>query len=140
MVENKVINGTFGKLVFDGNVVSATKACQAKLEFDTEEIFIPDNLIAQNVVNKASGKGSITIYKIDSMMHKAVGEALKKGETPYFTIISSLRDPKAYGYETVVLNHVLFNDLTLFDWERAKNGEIECPFVFGDYEYEDLIV
>lgn len=139
MAQNRVINGTFGKLVLDGEIVSSVKAAQAKIDIETEEVYIPDNLMAQNAVTKATGKGSVTIYKIDSMMHKKVGQALRRGETPYFTIISSLRDPKAYGAETIVVNEVLFTDLTLFDWERAKNGEMECPFVFGSMDYEDLI-
>lgn len=136
---NRVINGTYGHCIINGEELSACKSLQAKLDVDTEEIFLPDKFIVDNTPIKATGKGSVTLYKIDSFMHKLIGEKLKNGEPFSCEIITQLKDPKSYGSEAYALTGVYFTDLTIADWERAKTGEIECPFVFSDFDAMDLI-
>lgn len=136
---SKVINGTYGHCVIDGEEISACKALQAKYDVDVEDILLPDQFAVDHVPTKANGKGSVTLYKIDSYFHKLVGEKLKKGEPTEFSIVTQLKDPKAFGSEAIAIENVYFTDLTIADWERGKNGEIEAPFVFGNYEPIDLI-
>lgn len=136
---NKLILGTYGKCIIDGEEISAVKGLQAKIDIETEEVFIPDQFMVDNAPVKGSGKGSVTMHKIDSYFLKLIGKRIENGEPLEFTIVTQLKDPKSYGTETIALNSVYFTDLTLADWERGKNGEIEAPFVFGSFTPIDEI-
>ena len=86
-----------------------------------------------------SGKGSLTLHKVNSRMIKAIGQQIKEGKEPRFTIIGKLADPDADGVERIAINNVSFDDLTLFDFEVGAVGATECPFTFTDIECIDLI-
>ena len=86
-----------------------------------------------------SGTGSLKLHKVNSRMGQLLGEAMKKGTDPRFTIVTKLDDPDAYGAERVSLSNVSFDDLTLVDFEAKQLGKVECPFTFEDFEYLDMI-
>ncbi|MNN95916.1 hypothetical protein D3C81_2148030 [compost metagenome] len=50
-----------------------------------------------------------------------------------------MKDPSAAGAERIIIKDASFDDMTLIDWELRKNGELECPFTFTDWETTDLV-
>ncbi|HEX2927560.1 MAG TPA: phage tail tube protein, partial [Ruminiclostridium sp.] len=85
------------------------------------------------------GKGSMKLNKVNSRMAMKLGNLIKTGQEIKVTIISKLADPAAFGAERIVLKQASFDDLTLADWSAQKNGEVDCPFTFEDYEFLDLV-
>lgn len=140
MVETKrICNGTFGEVWLDGSLVAECYKAQAKVEFTKEEIKQCGTWWTDNKVVGIVGKGSLTLYKVNTRMGIKVAQMVKNKQDIRFTVISKLKDPDAYGAERVSITGVSVDDLTLFDWEAQKPGEVEVPFTFTGYEYLDQI-
>ena len=137
--ERKIINGTHGTVFLDGEEVAEVKSFQAKLEFQKEEVKIAGKMATGTKYMGYSGKGSLALHKVNSRMIKAIGQQIKEGKEPRFTIIGKLADPDSDGVERIAINNVSFDDLTLFDFEVGALGQDECPFTFTDYDFLDLI-
>ena len=137
--ERKIINGTHGTVFLDGEEVAEAKAFQAKLEFQKEEVKVAGKMATGTKYMGYSGKGSITLHKVNSRMIKAIGQQIKEGKEPRFTLIGKLADPDADGVERIAINNVSFDDLTLFDFEVGALGQTECPFTFTDWDVLDSI-
>ena len=137
--ERKIINGTHGTVFLDGEEVAEVKSFQAKLEFQKEEVKMAGKMATGTKYMGYSGKGSLALHKVNSRMIKAIGQQIKEGKEPRFTIIGKLADPDSDGVERIAINNVSFDDLTLFDFEVGALGQAECPFTFTDYDFLDLI-
>ena len=139
-VETKrICNGSFGEVWLDTDLVGECYKVQAKLEFSKEEIKQCGSFFTDTKVVGCTGKGSMTLYKVNSRMGIKISDMVKNTRDVRFSIMSVLADPDAYGAERIVISGVSFDDLTLFDWEAQKPGEVECPFTFTGYEYRDPI-
>ena len=135
----KVINGTHGQVFLGDDELAEMKSFQAKLEFQKEEVKIAGKMATGTKYMGYSGKGSLALHKVNSRMIKAIGQQIKEGKEPRFTIIGKLADPDSDGVERIAINNVSFDDLTLFDFEVGALGQTECPFTFTDYDFLDLI-
>lgn len=135
----RVMSGTWGELWLDGDLVAECYKFQAKVTLNKEDVPQCGVMWTDSKVKSMSGKGSVGLYKVSSRMAKLIGEQIRVGKDPRFTIISKLADPDAFGAERVCVKNVSFDDLTLADWEAAVFGKVECPFTFGDYEYLDRV-
>ena len=134
----RVINGTYGEVWLDGDKVAECTACQAKVELTKESVNLCGQLMEDSKLVSAKGTGSLTLLKVDSGMAQRLAGVLD-GVDRRFTIIEKLRDPDSFGAERVALYGVSFDDLTLADWEAAKQGSVTAPFTFTRYEYLDMI-
>ena len=137
--ERKIINGVHGAVFLDGEEVAEVKSFQAKLEFQKEEVKIAGKMATGTKYMGYSGKGSLALHKVNSRMIKAIGQQIKEGKEPRFTIIGKLADPDSDGVERIAINNVSFDDLTLFDFEVGALGQNECPFTFTDWDVLDSI-
>lgn len=137
--ERRIINGTHGTVYLEGEELAEVKSFQAKLEFQKEEVKMAGKMATGTKYMGYSGKGSLALHKVNSRMIKAIGQQIKEGKEPRFTIIGKLADPDSYGVERIAINNVSFDDLTLFDFEVGALGQTECPFTFTDYDFLDLI-
>ena len=135
----RLISGTWGEVWLDNNYVSECSALQAKSTFNKEEIQQCGKMAVDSKVTSTKNTGSLTLFKVNSRMAIAIGEAIRDGRDIRFTIISKLADPDAYGAERVVLKNVSFDDLTLADWETGKTGTVTVPFTFTEWEFLDVI-
>lgn len=135
----RVMSGTWGEVWLDGDYVSECYGMQAKVSANKTDINICRQMATDKKTTSISCTGSLKLHKVNSRMALAIGNKIKAGQDPRFTIISKLDDPDAYGAERVVLRNVSFDDLTLADWEVAKNGTVEAPFTFTDYEFLDSV-
>ena len=137
--ERKIINGTHGTVFLDGEELAEVKSFQAKLEFQKEEVKIAGKMATGTKYMGYSGKGSLALHKVNSRMIKAIGQQIKEGKEPRFTIIGKLADPDSDGVERISVTNVSFDDLTLFDFEVSALSQTECPFTFTDWDVLDLI-
>lgn len=133
------ISGTHGKVFLDDEEVAELKAFQAKEEYGKEEWQSCGSMIKRYKITSIDCKGSLTFGKVDSTLIKKVLKEVRKGITPKFSIIGVLDDPNVLGCERVAFNGVVFDDLTIFDFETAVLGSIEAPFTYEDITPLDLI-
>lgn len=136
---DQVINGTWGEMWLDGNKMAETSALQAKVTLKKTAINMCGTLVDGQKVTGMELKGTVKLHKVTSAMIKANSDAIKSGKTPEHTIVSNLADPQALGAERIVLKGVMFDELTLIDWEAKKNGEESIPFTFQDWDLLDVI-
>ena len=135
----RIMNGTFGEVWLDGELVGESYGLQAKVSVNKEEVKICGQMAVDSKTTSVKMTGSLKLYKVNSRLVSLLGSAVRKGRDPRFTIISKLADPDAYGSERIVLRNVSFDDLTLADWEAAVYGKIEAPFTFTDFEPLDTV-
>lgn len=136
---NRVMSGTWGEVWLDGDYVAECFGLQAKVSFTKEDVQLCRQMSADKKITSMTCTGAMRMHKVNSRMALAIGDKIKNGIDPRFTVISKLDDPDAYGAERVVLRNVSFDDLTLADWEVARNGTIEAPFTFTDYDFLDVV-
>lgn len=139
MQGEKVINGTFGEIWLEGEYVAEVKGLQAKVAIEKEDIPVAGKFATDSKFMGYKGTGSLRLYKTNSRMISKLSGLIKSGTIPRFQIISQVKDPSAAGAERIIIKDASFDDLTLIDWELRKNGELECPFTFTDWEAADLI-
>lgn len=135
----RVVNGTFGQIWLDGDLVSECYGCKLAVKTTKEKIHLSGQMAVDTKVTDIELTGSLKLYKCSSRMARLIGDKLKSGVDVRFTIVSKLKDPDAYGAERVSVTGVSFDDLTLADWEAGKIGQVESPFTYTDYTYLDLI-
>ena len=134
-----VISGTYGSVWLDGDEMFEIKSFQAKDEYQKEEILSAGKMHKSYKITSVDGKGSVSIHKVTSQQIRNLGRQVREGKTPTFTIIAKLADPDAWGSERIAFKNVVFDDLTLFDFEVGQLGSVEMPFTYEDYDLLDLI-
>lgn len=129
---NEVINGLYG-FVYDndGRQMQETKAFEANVEYDKEEVLQAGRLMKGHKVMASSGSGTITAHKVDSRL------ARMAADDPHakYNISSKLADPTSRGEEYIMFKGVSFDSAQLVAFELGELGEVEMDFTFDDYEY-----
>lgn len=139
MQANRVINGTFGRLWWDEELLANTKSFEAKTTLNWETVNISEDLGDHQKYMGYSGAGTITLHKIDSLAASKLADAIQSGNMPEGKLISRLADPASYGHERVELTGVTFDELTLIKWANKEIGEEELPFKFSGFRFLDKI-
>lgn len=134
-----VINGTYGEIWCDSDYLAEAIGLEAKITLDKSEVNMCRKLSKGYKVTGSDGKGTLKMNKVSSYFIRKLGDAIKAGKTPTSEIITSLKDPDAFGTEKIKLTGVVFDELTLADWEAKKNGEESIPFTFDSFEVLDSI-
>lgn len=134
-----VINGTYGEIWCDSDYLAEAIGLEAKITLDKSEVNMCRKLSKGYKVTGSDGKGTLKMNKVSSYFIRKLGDAIKAGKTPTSEIITSLKDPDAFGGEKIKLTGVVFDELTLADWEAKKNGEESIPFTFDSFEVLDSI-
>lgn len=135
----RVINGTFGEMWLDDEYMSEVTGLEAKVALEQQDVQQCGNFFKGTKIIGASGSGTVKALKATSKFTKVVSDCLKNKQFPAMTIISNLEDPDAFGAERVKLTGVVFDEISLANWEAAKTGEQSIPFKFSDYELLDII-
>ena len=134
-----VINGTWGTVWLDGEEIGEMKSFQAKDEYQKEGVSQCGKMSTGYKITGVDGKGSMSFHKVNSRIAKKIGKQVREGKTPTFSFISKLADPDALGYERISYTGVVFDDLTLADFEVKVLGSVETPFSYEDYTFLDEI-
>jgi hypothetical protein len=135
----RTINGTFGQVWRDGVMWAETTALQVKLDKTKTDVDLCGSLMTDTKVTKVKGKGSVTIYHVDSALPREEAEAILNGEDLRHTIVSKLDDPDAYGAERISVTGVSFDDITFADWKAATAGTVTLPFTYTGIAFLDYI-
>ncbi|QMV43742.1 phage tail tube protein [Cohnella cholangitidis] len=133
------INGSFGSVWWDGELLADIDSFEAKISIDREEVNMAGSLSKDSKMTGWSGEGTMTVKKVYSRAQRKIALAIKRGEDIRSKIVAKLADPDAYGTERVVLENVWFNEVTLMKFEQKTPGTEDIPFGFSDYNFPDLI-
>lgn len=139
MRAKQVINGSYGEAWVDSDYMADVTGVEAVIDFDYEDINRPRKLSTAKKLIGWNGSGSLKFNKTNSRFIRLVGDNLREGRQTEVDIITKLDDPDSLGAERVVLKNVVFENLTLANWEAKTGGESEAPFFFDDWEPLDLI-
>lgn len=137
--ERRAINGTYGEVWMEGELVREATALKAEVALEFLDVPMCGDLAKHRKVSGLTGNGSVTMAKINSRMAIKLSDMIKAGKTPIFTIVSKLADPDSYGAERVVLKNCQFDTLTLADWSTGQLGSLTQNFSFTDWDFLDLI-
>jgi hypothetical protein len=136
---NNVINGTYGEVWCDSQYLAEVISLEAKMSLDKTEVNRIGTLSKGYKITGIEGKGTLKLNKVSSYFMVKLGDAIKAGKTPVSEIITKLSDPDAFGTEKIKLTGVVFDEVTLADWEAKKNGEESIPFTFESFEVLESI-
>lgn len=134
-----VINGTYGSIWVDSEKINECFGLKATIEFKREDVKMCGNAWGGKKLIGYAGKGSIKMNKVTTRFQKKIFDIINSGKDAVFEIQSMLADPDALGRETVVLHNVIFDEMTLQDWEVEKAETYEIPFTFSGADYQDVI-
>ncbi len=139
----RVINGSFGTLWWDGELVFELTSFNAKATANRDKVQMAGSLDEDSKITSLTGEGTFKIKKVFSRGLATLLAAWKAGTDPRSQLMGRLKDPDTLndGAERVVINNVWFNELTLMDFEGGKPGEMDYPFGFtvSDVNYPDTI-
>ncbi|HEK4537580.1 TPA: phage portal protein, partial [Clostridioides difficile] len=76
----RIISGTFGECWLDNKQLTSTKGMEAKVDIDKEEIKLCGQIMTTYKMIGATGKGSITLYKISTLFGEYVEKMLNEGK------------------------------------------------------------
>ncbi len=139
-VEGKrLINGTFGSVWWDNELLADIESFEAKITIDREEINMAGSLSKDSKVLGWSGEGTMKLKKVYSRAQKKIAMAIKDGQEVRSKIVAKLADPDAFGTQRVVLYNVWFNEVMLMSFEQKAKVEEDIPFGFSDFDFPDLI-
>ena len=136
---NKVFRGSFGKLYVDGERLSNVKSFEAKVSIDYEDVIVNGYLGTKKRPIGYSISGTMTLHKFDSFILNKYKDALRTGDFPDITMDAIMDDPTAYGRESIRLNDVTFDEITLSKFENKTMTEEEVPFAAGEFDVGDTI-
>jgi hypothetical protein len=139
MDASKVINGTWGEVWLDSDLVSEATSLQATVTLQKTKIAMCGKLAQDTKVTGVECKGTLKLLKTSSRMIQKVNDNLLKGKETVCTIVSALEDPDSFGAERLSISDAKFDQLTLMNWEAAKNGEESIPFTFTTWKFLDTI-
>ena len=134
-----VINGTFGECWVDDEYMAEVLGVTAEA-ISYEDINRPRKLGTGKKMMGIEQTGSLKFHKVTFKIYKkSLVIIWKAGKQTSSTIITKLDDPDALGAERILLKNVVFEGLTLANWEAKTKGEQEISFFFDDWEPLDLI-
>ena len=129
-----VRSGTWGTVWLDGEQAAECYGFQLKAAKDKEDVPRCRTLVKGKKLTGVSLTGTVKLYNATSRLLRREGAAIAAGRDLRHTIISNLDDPDNPQNQRIVAKGVIFDDLTLADWEAAKLGQIEAPFTAESYE------
>lgn len=131
---NRVMSGTFGKVLVNGAEIAEISSFQAKVAVNKEDIQMAGCMATDSKITNTKGTGSMTIKKVYSRFADYM-EKIQAGQDVRVTILSTLADPDAYGAERVACYNCSLDEHTFADWAVGKHTEITVNFTFTHAEY-----
>ena len=138
---SQVINGTYGEVWLDDEYLAEVTGLEAKSSLKKSEVNMVRRPSPGQKVTGVENKGTLKLNHVTSNMKKKIGESIRAGKTPTFTLISALSDPDAIAGQTerIKLTGVTFDEVSLADFENGKLGEESYAFTYEDFEFLDSI-
>ena len=134
----KAINGTFGQVLWEGIPILEVISFNADMKVEREDVAEAGKLVSNSKIKSIKYEGKMKVTK-QYTYAQDFAEAYKKGLDPRLTLIGEVADPDASGAERIALYDVWLNNISLINFEHAKNCETEFDFGFSDFDYVDTI-
>lgn len=128
---NQVVNGSFGKVWFNGMKMANVKSFESKLVASYEDLAFAEDLGTHRKLIGYDGEGTMVVHKVDSYVAKLALEAIQRGEQPDIMIVGGVDDPGAIGAERIQYNEVTLDEIVLTKFEQKTVSEEEIPFKFA---------
>ena len=139
MDAKRIINGNWGQIWLDSDLVGECTALQAKVTLTKTSVNFCGDLWEKDKVIGLQGKGTLKLHKVSDRMILKLKDDIANGKQTVCTINSKLADPDSFGTSRVTLTGVVFDELTLVDFEVKKNIEESIPFTFTGFNVPDTI-
>lgn len=136
---NKIMSGTWGKVLLEGDDLYEVSAFMAKVTYNKEDVQMAGDMMIDTKVISCKGTGTLTLKKMNSRMAKLLGQKILNGIDQRFSLIGALDDPDASGKERISISNISFDELTLMDWAVGEIKDVEVPFTFTKYKTIDLV-
>lgn len=136
---SKVLNGSWGQLIIDGEYIDEITKFEASITLETTDVPMCGTLLTGKKITGMSCEGSLTLNKASSYFLKKLNDNIRAGKTTKCTIISILADPDADGEERIIIKDAEFSKLNLANWGSKTLGEESYDFTFTDWEVVDLV-
>ena len=112
----KVMNGTFGYVYFEGDEVIEIESFKAETSVSYGDIKQPGDLYIGKKMLELAGTGEFTINVIDHRVLRKVAERVNQGKTPKFYITAIMDDPDsdevpAYGFKNCTIENLPWMDI-----------------------------
>jgi len=137
------INGSFGSLYWNGELIAEVDSFEAKVIANREDVPMAGTLDIGSKLMSLKGEGSFKIKKVYTRGMDKMLQQWTKGIDVRSQLVGKLADPQTHRNqsERVVINNVWFNELTLMQFELGQKLEREFPFGFmaSNVEYPDVI-
>ena len=130
----QVINGSWGELWCDNDYLAEVKGVEINLDVEYEDIHRVRKLSTGSKMLGYEGTGTLTLHKVSSRFNKAILESLKQGKQLYHNLVTKLEDPDGKGEERYSIKEVVFENLTIANFEQKTALEEELSFRFEDVE------
>lgn len=137
--QNRIINGTFGRVWINGELYSNAKSFELKVALNYEEVNMADDLATYQKYMGYAGEGNAVLHKIDSSIAKLISKGITSGIMPDIKIVGRLADPAAYGAERVEASGITIDELTLLKFANKEIQEEQVPFKFATFKFLDMI-
>lgn len=138
-IVNKIIRGTFGRVWVNNEQKANVKSFEAKVTANYEDVNINGDLGTRKRYTGYSIAGTMVLHKTGSETLRLYGDGLVTGQLPEVKVDAALRDPDSSGAQRVVLYDVLFDEVTLAQFENGAVLEESIPFTAGEYRITGLI-
>ena len=138
MLDQRIMNGTFGEVWVDGQLWAELESAQAKFEYSKPTVNLCGSMPEGTKVVGMRGRGSLTVHKVYTR-NISRSDKIMEGRDVRATIVMKLADPDAFGAERVALYDVSFDDETVMDFAAGKAGKTSHPFTFSRREWLDVV-
>lgn len=135
----KVINGNYGQLWLDGDLLGEVKSFQAKITLIKADVKVLGDPNKHSKVIGYESKGTLKLNKISDRIALKLHSSFTTGVMIPCTIVAELNDPSSYGASRIALFDVIFDELTLMDFEGDKLVEEDANFTFAGFQLIDTI-
>lgn len=134
----RVINGLHGELWSDGVKWAEVDAFKVVVRKNKATILLCGHPVEGTKMTSVKNSGSISGFHVDSNAAAEIG-ATQEGKDVRHTLRGKLADPDAWGFETVNVYNVSFDELTAMDFQAGNVSKFNIPFTSGEIEFDDVI-
>lgn len=138
MLDQRVMNGTWGEVWVDNEPWLELESAQAKYAYNKSDVNMCGEMTVGSKVTNVKGTGSLVVHKIYTRNIDRTDQILA-GKDVRATLVMKLADPDAFGAERVALYDVSFDDETIMDFTAGQPGKTTHPFTFGKREWLDRV-
>lgn len=137
--KNRILNGSEGRVYFDGERAANVESIDVKVSLDYDEVKLNGEYVTQHRFMGAGISGTVTMNKFDSYLLTLYAGKIASGEIPAVRIDVTLRDPQTSQVQRVALYDVQFSEVDLGSFSNASLLTESMPFNAGGFEVLEVI-